>query len=70
MRKIFLFLLIVLVGLTGFAQESQVEIKEDFIPSSKNQPGKEFPKVNSEGRVRVRIEAPKANKVQLDIGGV
>ena len=43
---------------------------ENFKPSAVNQPGKEYPQVNSEGRVRVRIKAPDANYVQLDIGGV
>lgn len=52
------------------AQTDQDKVVEDFESSSVNQPGKEFPKVNSEGRVRVRIEAPEAKKVQLDIGGV
>lgn len=45
-------------------------VVEDFKPSSVNQPGHEYPQVNSEGRVRVRIAAPEANRVQLDIGGV
>jgi enterochelin esterase-like enzyme len=44
--------------------------KEDFIPNTTNQSGKEFPKVNSEGRVRASISAPEATKVQLDIGAV
>lgn len=43
---------------------------EDFKPSSVNQPGKLYPQVNSEGRVRVSIQAPNAQQVQLDIGGV
>ncbi len=43
---------------------------EDFKPSAVNQQGREFPQVNSEGRVRVQIEAPEANRVQLDIGAV
>jgi enterochelin esterase family protein len=43
---------------------------EDFKPSSVNQPGKEYPQVNSKGQVRVQISAPGANKVQLDIGAV
>ncbi len=47
-----------------------VPVKEDFKPSEVNQQGKQFPQVNSEGRVRVQISAPNANKVQLDIGGV
>jgi len=43
---------------------------EDFKPSSVNQPGKQFPQVNSERSVRTSISAPEAKKVQLDIGGV
>ena len=43
---------------------------EDFKPSSANQPGSEYPQVNSERRVRVRISAPKAQSVMLDIGAV
>ncbi len=49
---------------------SQTQVVEDFKPSSTNQPGKEYPQVNSERRVRVSIEAPEAQKVQLDISGV
>ena len=41
----------------------------DFKPSSSNQPGKEYPQVNSEGRVRARLVAPQAQSVLLDIGG-
>ena len=52
----------------AFAQTDKVV--EDFEPSEVNQQGKEYPQVNSEGRVRVRIEAPQANNVQLDIGAV
>ena len=42
----------------------------DFKPSSSNQPGKAYPQVNSEGRVRARLVAPDAKSVMLDIGGV
>jgi enterochelin esterase family protein len=52
------------------SQSNQPALVEDFKPSSVNQPGKEFPQVNSERRVRTSISAPQANKVQLDIGGV
>lgn len=52
----------------GFSQTGRVI--EDFKPSEVNQPGKAFPQVNSEGRVRVQISAPDAKYVQLDIGGV
>lgn len=68
------FLIIVfaalLLNLNCFAQKNEVSIIEDFKPSSLNQPGKQYPKVNSEGCVRAQISAPEALKVQLDIGGV
>jgi enterochelin esterase family protein len=53
-----------------FGQSNQSTVEEDFKPSSTNQPGKEYPQVNSKGEVRASISAPEANKVQLDIGGV
>jgi len=53
-----------------FAQTNQSAVVEDFKPSLVNQSGKQFPQVNSEGRVRVSISAPQAQKVQLDIGAV
>lgn len=53
------------VSLPAYAQ-----VVEDFKSSSVNQQGKEFPQVNSEGRVRARIYAPEAKRVQLDLGGV
>jgi enterochelin esterase-like enzyme len=53
-----------------FAQINTTAVVEDFKPSSVNQPGKEYPQVNSEGRVRVQILAPEALKVQIDIGAV
>lgn len=67
---VILALLWTVQGSLLFAQDSQNPVKDDFMPSVVNQPGKKFPQVNSEGRVRARIEAPGANKVQLDIGGV
>ncbi|MBN2613417.1 MAG: esterase [Bacteroidales bacterium] len=53
-----------------FLAQSQIKVIEDFKPSTANQPGNEYPMVNSEGRVRVQISAPEAKKVQLDIGAV
>jgi enterochelin esterase-like enzyme len=46
-------------------------IAEDFKPSSLNQPGQQYPQVNSQGYVRFRIAAPdaKAVKVSLGLGG-
>ena len=53
-----------------FSQNSSSPVVEDFKPSSVNQIGKQYPQVNSEGRVRVQISAPEAKQVQLDIGAV
>ncbi|MGA3246261.1 MAG: alpha/beta hydrolase-fold protein [Bacteroidota bacterium] len=60
------------IGTSGMCvgQSNQTAAVEDFKPSSVNQPGKQFPQVNSEGRVRVSVSAPQAQKVQLDIGAV
>lgn len=66
-KKIFVFGGLMIAGMLGFAQQ---QVVEDFKPSSANQEGKQFPQVNSEGRVRTQISAPEAQKVQLDIGGV
>jgi len=43
---------------------------EDFKPSASVQPGSRYPQVNSERRVRVRVRAPGATNVLLDIGAV
>jgi enterochelin esterase-like enzyme len=43
---------------------------EDFKPSGLNQPGKQYPEVNSQRRVRTILRAPNAQSVLLDIGGV
>lgn len=64
------FLLIVFsIGGTCLAQ-SDTAVADDFKPAATNQPGREFPKVNSERRVRASISAPEAHKVQLDISAV
>ena len=63
-------LLIIFSGSLCFAQTEGQSIKEDFKPATTNQPGKEYPQVNSEGRVRAQISAPEAQKVQLDISAV
>jgi enterochelin esterase-like enzyme len=63
-----IFVIILIYGIC-LAQTSSAVV-EDFKPSSVNQPGKQYPQVNSERRVRVSISAPQALKVQLDIGGV
>ena len=70
MKKHFIIILLTLSGQLCVAQADKQSIKEDFKPTATTQEGKEYPQVNSEGRVRVQISAPEAKKVQLDIGAV
>lgn len=44
------------------------QVKEDFVPSSMNQPGQEYPMVNSQGYARFRIHAPEAQSVVVSLG--
>ncbi|HJV77452.1 MAG TPA: alpha/beta hydrolase-fold protein [Paludibacter sp.] len=59
-----------LMGIDAWAQDKPTVVVEDFKPASTNQMGSEYPQVNSEGRVRVRIKAAEAKSVQLDVSGV
>ncbi len=44
---------------------------EDFKPASSNQPGRQYPQVNSERRARFRIVAPQAQSVRVpEWGGI
>ncbi len=72
MNRANIFVLVVAMLMSGysFAQSDQAKAVEDFKPASTNQQGKQFPQVNSEGRVRASISAPEATKVLFDIGGV
>jgi len=68
--SIFILPLMLMSVFQCFSQENQTEVKEDFKPASTNQIGREYPQVNSQGRVKARIAAPQALNVQLDISGV
>ena len=67
--KSIVFGIVMLSASFVMGQTNTAQIVEDFKPSPVNQQGKLFPQVNSQGRVRARISAPQAHKVQLDIGG-
>ena len=54
-------------NLVALAQTNQPA--DDWKPAPSNMPGQQYPQVNSEGRVRARIQAPQAQSVQLDISG-
>jgi enterochelin esterase-like enzyme len=50
------------------AQAEAPAITEDFRPSSLNQPGQEYPQVNSQGYARFRVIAPEADSVRASLG--
>ena len=43
-------------------------VKEDFRPNVMNQPGQEYPQVNSQGYARFRVDAPDAKSVIVSLG--
>jgi enterochelin esterase-like enzyme len=59
----------IFVTLLGMAQTNQ-PIADDFKPSTLNQPGQEYPQVNSQRYARFRIEAPDAKSVRVSLGGL
>jgi len=70
MKKISTILvsLLTVVGSMCYAQTSTTVIKEDFKPSSLNQPGKEYPMVNSQGYARFKVDAPQAQSIVVSLG--
>lgn len=69
-KSIFICLAASLINGFCLAQTNQTVVVEDFKTTSTTQSGKQYPQVNSEGRVRTSILAPQALKVQIDIGAV
>jgi len=54
--------------LAGSVSAQSVAPLEDFKPSSLNQPGQQYPQVNSQGYVRFHIVAPDAKAVRASLG--
>jgi len=50
------------------AQAGAPAVAEDFKPSSVNQPGQQYPQVNSQGYARFRVDAPQAQSVKATLG--
>ena len=70
--KLYIIGLVYLAALSGsfcLAQTDQPTIKEDFKPSTLNQPGQQYPQVNSQRYARFRIVAPQAQSVSVSLGG-
>jgi len=68
-RRILALLTIgLLLGVAGQTHGVEVAIKDDFKPSTFNQPGQAFPQVNSQGYARFRVVAPEAGSVAVSLG--
>ena len=50
------------------ANRDNAVVKEDFRPSPMNQPGQQYPMVNSQGYARFRVVAPDAKSVIVSLG--
>ncbi|NSW94198.1 MAG: esterase [Bacteroidales bacterium] len=67
-RKLFVSAFMLAMACLSYSQQDKPAIIEDFKPSSKNQPGQEYPQVNSQGYARFRIVAPEAESVVVSLG--
>ena len=61
-------LLLIFSAFLCTAQTDQPAVQDDFVPSTLNQPGQEYPQVNSQGYARFRIKAPDAQSVKVSLG--
>ena len=68
MKFLTILLAITITCVNCLAQNTQAVILEDFKPSTYNQPGQEYPQVNSQGYARFRIIAPSADSVKVSLG--
>lgn len=50
------------------AQNAQSPVNDDFKPSEFNQPGQDYPQVNSQGYARFRVKAPQADSIRVSLG--
>ncbi|MDN3655177.1 alpha/beta hydrolase-fold protein [Ferruginibacter paludis] len=60
--------IVVATALLGGSCAAQSTVTEDFKPSTLNQPGQEYPQVNSQGYARFKIVAPSADSVKVSLG--
>ena len=70
MKNKFIAILLFMLAVQPICIAQSNSKMDDYEPAETNQPGKQFPKVNSEGKIQASISAPDAISVKLDIGGV
>jgi enterochelin esterase-like enzyme len=64
LKKALIFSFAVMAGQICMAQT----VVDDFKPSTLNQPGQEYPQVNSQRYARFKIKAPEADSVRVSLG--
>ena len=62
------FVGIALLAAASAAAQTTQPVAEDFKPSSLNQPGQQYPQVNSQRYARFRVVAPGAQSVRVSLG--
>jgi predicted alpha/beta superfamily hydrolase len=67
-RQLIVLSVMLITGGLCSGQTDKPAITEDFKPSTLNQPGQEYPQVNSQGYARFRIIAPEAQSVVVSLG--
>jgi enterochelin esterase-like enzyme len=67
-RTIAMMLAAAMIAGAAPAQTAAPAVADDFKPSSLNQPGQQYPQVNSQGYVRFRVVAPDAQAVKVSLG--
>ena len=71
-QKMKVKLLVIVLAIAFISSNSVAQnlpgVTEDFKPSTLNQPGQEYPKVNSQGYARFKIIAPSADSVRVSLG--
>ncbi len=65
LKHAIIFSIAILAGQICLAQNKVID---DFKPSTLNQPGQEYPQVNSQGYARFKIKAPDADSVRVSLG--
>ncbi len=65
LKQVIIFSVALLAGQICLAQTT---VSDDFKPSTLNQPGQEYPQVNSQGYARFKIKAPDADSVRVSLG--
>jgi predicted alpha/beta superfamily hydrolase len=68
MKNILLFFTAACLSVSARDNQANNPVKDDFKPSTLNQPGQQYPQVNSQGYARFKITAPDAKSVVVSLG--